>query len=135
VGGYFQYAFAQINTDKGPCDGCTAKDMAFGVGAAYHILPEGSFDPWIGASFGYEILSNSAKGGDLSVKGLQFVNLQLGGDFLTSPGLRVGPVVNVAVGKFSSYSISAGGASLDGDLDDAQLHEWITLGVRGQFTL
>jgi len=137
VGGYFQYAFAQINTDKGPCDGCSAKDLAFGAGAAYHILPEGAFDPWIGVSFGYEILSTSLGSGDVdfSVKGMQFVNLQLGGDFLTSPGLTVGPVVNVAIGKFSSFSASGSGMSLDGDLYNAEVHEWVTLGVRGQFTL
>jgi hypothetical protein len=73
VGASFQYGFAFVNTEKEPCDGCSAKYMAFGANFLYHILPEAKFDPWAGVGVGYEILSMSLgdKAGDMSFSGLQ----------------------------------------------------------------
>src|SRR5207237_1358248 len=69
LGGSVQYAFAQLNTDKKECDGCSAKDLTFGVNVAYHISPDASFDPWVGAGVGYETTKLSLGGIDASVKG------------------------------------------------------------------
>jgi outer membrane protein W len=152
LGGSFQYAFGFVNKDKaGPiCEQaeCSTHDLAFGANVQYHFLPTASFDPWIGAGLGYEILtlslsqsgSGKASALDQTAKGLQFLNLQLGGDIATSPQFVVGPFVNVTVGKFNSYSVlgkSGGTTVLDqsGDLQDAQIYEWITVGLRGQFNL
>jgi hypothetical protein len=150
VGGFFQYGFGIINKDKSQvCNqiSCSAHDMAFGANVQYHLLPAASFDPWIGAGVGYEILAIHESGSvpfgtsqiqldvDANLKGFQFVNLEAGGDFKAAPDFAVGPFVNFAMGQYSSYSISSGGFEMSGDLAETGLHEWLTLGVRGQFNL
>jgi hypothetical protein len=150
VGGFFQFGFGFVNKDKNPgCEqiSCSVQDIAFGANVHYHFLPAASFDPWIGAGVGYEILKISESGTvafggmqaqfdlDGSFSGLQFVNLQAGGDFKATPDFAVGPFVNLALGQYSGYSVSFAGSEVSGDLTDTGLHEWLTLGVRGQFNL
>jgi hypothetical protein len=43
--------------------------------------------------------------------------------------------VNFALGQYSSYSMTLGGQEGSGDLTDTGLHEWLTIGVRGQYNL
>jgi hypothetical protein len=61
--------------------------------------------------------------------------VQVGADYAVSPALNVGPYVNVTLGRYSGYSASAAGMELDGDLEDKKLHQWISIGLRGQFNL
>jgi outer membrane protein W len=154
VGAFFQYSFAFINNDKTPsCDqlSCSAHDISFGANVHYHLHPGASFDPWIGAGVGYEMTSMHQSGtvtlptptGPLSVstdttstiKGFQFLMLQAGGDFRATPDLAVGPFVNFALGQYSTYTLSSGGADSSGDLNGSGMHEWLTIGARGQFEL
>ncbi len=151
VGGFFQYGFAFINKDNNQgCNqgaSCSAHDVAFGANLHYHILPAAQFDPWIGAGLGYEILSASVSGTilgqplqlDQSYKGFQFLVLEAGGDFKASPDFAIGPFLNFALGQYSTYSTSATNngttQQTDGDLTDTGMHEWLTIGVRGQFNL
>jgi hypothetical protein len=51
----------------------------------------------------------------------------------------MGPFLGLTLGQYGSYSISrnANGMTTDqsGDLTDTGVHEWLTIGVRGQFNL
>lgn len=157
AGVFFQYGFAFINKDNpngAVCNqgiSCSAHDIAFGANLHYHILPDAQFDPWVGAGLGYEVLTASESGslatlgqslsvdGSATLKGFQFLILEAGGDFKATPALGVGPFVNFALGKYTSYStsVTSNGQSQDqdGDLQDTGLHEWLTIGVRGQYDL
>ena len=151
VGGFFQYGFAFYNKDHNAvCNqgiSCSAHDISFGANLHYHILPEGSFDPWVGAGLGYELLTASESGtvlgqqadGSATLKGFEFLILEAGGDFKATPDFAVGPFVNFALGQFSTWSTSAtfNGVTQDqsGDLTDTGMHEWLTLGLRGQYNL
>ena len=149
VGGFFQYGFGFVNKDKSPgCNqglNCSVHDIAFGADIHYHILPAAQFDPWVGAGVGYEILGVSLSGAvqgfnfDTSGKitGFQFLSLQAGGDFKASPDVAIGPFLTFALGQFSGYSSTdnKSGTTISGDLTDTGMHEWLTIGVRGQFNL
>jgi outer membrane protein W len=150
VGAFFQYGIGFVNKDKNPqCEqiSCSVSDIAFGANVHYHISPAASFDPWVGAGVGYEMLGLKSSGtvntglGQLqldvsqTIKGLQFVTLQAGGDFKVTPDFAVGPFVNFAMGQYTGYSASSGGQEVSGDLNDTGLHEWLTIGVRGQYNL
>jgi outer membrane protein W len=154
VGAFFQYGFLSVNTDRNAaCTqgiDCSTHDIQVGANLHYHILPDSSFDPWLGAGLGYEWVSLSAKGtvtvpglGSLSsdqsllVKGFQFLNLQAGGDFKATPDFGVGPFISFSMGQYSSYSMTDNttSQSVSGDLQNKGMHEWLTFGVRGQFNL
>ena len=145
IGGFFQYGFGIVNKDKNPgCGSCSAHDIAFGADVHYHILPAASFDPWVGAGIGYEIFGFSASTtapiiGNVDVStsfsGLQFLTLQAGGDFKVTPDFAVDPFVNFALGQYSSQSATLNGMEGSGDIQSKALHEWLTIGARGQFNL
>ena len=144
VGGFFQYGFVLIG-DNPTCDksnvSCNVYDIRFGIESQFHILPGKIFDPWLGVGFGYEILGQSISSGSQSVsvslRGLQFVDFQVGGDYRVSDSFAIGPFVDFSVGQFSSASISAPApiGDTDADIKDQKIHEWLTLGVRGVFDI
>jgi len=155
LGAFFQYGFAFVKEDNGNGCGqgfsCSAHDISFGANLHYHILPDATFDPWVGAGFGYEFLTASSSGsaslgaqtltfdGSTTLKGFQFLVLEAGGDFKATPALAVGPFVNFALGKYTTYSssVTVNTTSQDrsGDVQDSGLHEWLTFGLRGQYNL
>jgi hypothetical protein len=119
---------------------CTARDWRFGVEAHWHFAPQRAFDPWIGAGVGYEIHSLNVEstasapstaptpaGG--SYKGLELVDLQVGGDFRLAPHVGVGPYTAVTLGQFSSCTSDAGDCAVGAK----SLHAWVLGGVRGVF--
>ncbi len=113
-------------------------------------LPDAPFDPWIGLGMGYEWLTISESGtltvagvseafdGNVTGKGLQFINLQAGGDCHVSPAFGLGPFISFSAGQYSSYSSTVTAAGVEqkqsGDISQGT-HEWLTLGVRGQFNI
>lgn len=137
VGGFFQYAFVFPNDDG--CDrpgvSCSASQVRIGAMFAYHFIPEGSFDPWIGAGLGYEILNISQSSGTRSVdgalKGIEFLHFQVGGDYIATPNVRIGPFLGAAVGQYSTVSVGSQSA----DIDETAIHAWFTFGIRGAYDL
>jgi len=157
VGAFFQYGFGLVNKDSADaaiCNqgvSCSARDISFGANLHYHLLPDGPLDPWVGAGLGYEFFTASESGtitiasrrldvdASATLKGFQFLVLEAGGDYKATPALAVGPFVNFALGKYTTWSSSStsNGTSADrhGDLQDTGLHEWLTFGLRGQYNL
>jgi hypothetical protein len=130
---------------------CSAHDLRFGGQVQYHFTPDRSLDPWIGAGFGYEWLTNSvsASAGNADVEisntrhGFEFLTLQGGLDFKpdeeTNAG--IGPYISFSLGEYSKTSIDCSGSicrtigvrGTSGDIDDTAVHEWFTVGVRGTY--
>jgi len=144
VGAFFQYAFGFINSDQNPqCSqmgtSCSASNIRLGVNVHYHISPGQPFDPWFGLGVGYDWLlvgvSMPGLNADVTDRGFEFANLQLGGDFMVSPTFRCGPFVSFSLGEYRSIKVSAGGTSTSMGLSDKGLHEWLLFGFKGAFDI
>lgn len=153
LGAFFQYGFGFIDKKSICLDGfdCSASDVAFGANVHYHLSPAATFDPWIGAGLGYEFLNFNFKGqippsgatidGSLTLRG-PFFSLQAGGDLKATPDFAIGPFLSFSVGRYSRYSADVvstavgQGSTTDesGDVENST-HEWLTIGVRGQYNL
>lgn len=135
LGAFFQYGIAQTKSSACPAPAdCSASDMRFGINIHYHIMPQKTFDPWFGGGIGYEILNRKtaaetplpgtiSRKEDEYDKGLEFFNVQVGGDYKVHPKFGVGPFVAFALGQYSSM------------LDHNTIHEWLIFGVRGVYDL
>jgi len=146
-GGYFQYGFAFVGDLASSPGGasncssgvsCSGSVLALGVAMHYHFQPADKFDPWVGIGLGYEWANLSASQGNasagLQVSGVQFLNLQVGGDFKTSSNVGFGPYAALSLGEYSNCGVSYGGGSLgDCSIHNQTLHEWVSLGVRAVF--
>jgi outer membrane protein W len=114
---------------------CTTHDTRLGIEGFFHLMPGNQVDPWFGIGVGYEwaTFTGSASGAsaDATFKGFEFVNLQLGADWLVAKDFGIGPFVQVTFGEYST--LEAGGTSTD--ITSKSMHEWIQLGVRGTFNL
>lgn len=159
VGGYFMYGFGitgdtiQKICDAGEAAGadvsCSSHDLRLGLQAHYHILPDETVDPWVGAGIGYEWLGfgidQSVGGASQTVSvlghGWEFINLQTGADFSLAPGIALGPFLSLSVAQYSKTTTSCDGTgctaddSMSEDIDKTAMHEWLMLGVRGDFVL
>ena len=138
VGATFQYGEGFVKSDACPSGAsCSASDYRLSFGVRFHFMAEQSFSPWISVGLGYEWLpievSEGRQSGGASIAGLEFMNLEFGGDFRVSPDFTIGPFVGLWVGKFSR--VSADGDSVDIPSDNQSFHGWIALGVRGAFVL
>jgi len=102
-------------------------------------MPGSALDPWVGLGVGYESFgtrqSANGQSASSSFSGLQFVDVQAGGDFMLTPSLGVGPFVAFSVGEFTSASYDQGATSTSSSLQSTALHEWLTIGVRGAYDI
>lgn len=128
-------------------DTCSVSNSMIGADVRFHPMPELGADPWISLGAGYEWARDRATAGPVEAKsmfsGMQWVNLGIGADFTVAPKLTVGPYANATLGQYTHLSRTVTGAGpasvdLDGPVDDfgeKRVHSWISLGVRGAFTL
>jgi hypothetical protein len=156
VGTYFSYGLTSLADQfaNGVCKtqgvGCSSNDVRLGIDAAYHILPDGRFDPWFGVGFGYEWLSltltadaaASTSGTPIKqsegVAGWEYVNFQTGLDFrLLNGALGVGPFLTVALDQYNHQSISSdsNGGTTGQSITNQALHEWFLFGAKGDYDL
>lgn len=146
LGGYLAYGFGQVGgLFKDDCDAngqdCSAHDTRVGIQAFYTfstVSPR--FVPWAGLGFGYEWGTAEGTGGGLpdekmTLKGWEFVNLQVGGDYMLTPQLGIGPYVMFSVAQYSKGEFESEGVSLEADIEKKAVHEWLGFGVRGKFDL
>ncbi|BDG02702.1 outer membrane beta-barrel protein [Anaeromyxobacter oryzae] len=132
LGGYFSYGLGQTASDAcGTGVSCSASVMRLGVQGTYTLDPMGQATPWAGVGIGYEWAKVSGGGETLTLKGFEFLNLQVGADFAVAPQLAVGPYLGMSVGQYSDAEISGTSASIP----DKSTHEWFQVGVRGKFDL
>lgn len=146
-GAYFQYGIGLVNKSNalgGVCDqggaSCSSYDLRFGLEGIYKFSPDSSFAPWIGLGIGYEMthiqIDFGGQTAKLDLRGFEFVNLQLGGDFKVSPMFSVGPYVALSIAQYSNEKLEIPGQpTVDGSIADKGIHEWLQLGLKGTFNL
>jgi opacity protein-like surface antigen len=114
---------------------CSGSNVRYGVMVAYHLLPSHRVDPWIGAGMGFEMLdvSRTVAGSrvDISARGLELLDVELGVDLQTTRALRIGPVLSSSLARYSTVSVND---TPTRDFDTA-LHAWVMGGLRGAFDL
>jgi hypothetical protein len=137
AGVYLSYGFGQLgsavsNDCKSTGASCSVRITRVGIEGTYAFPgAELPLVPWAGLGVGYEWqrLKGEFLGvpGAVTSSGVEFVNLQLGGDYRVGPQLAFGPYVLFSVGQYSSQ---------DGnEIVDKGIHEWLQFGVRGTFDL
>jgi hypothetical protein len=73
---------------------------------------------------------------NFKINGLEFVNLQAGGDFAISKMIGVGPFLSFSIGRYSSGEVEFSGTPAQtGAISKKEFHEWLVLGVRGSLSL
>jgi hypothetical protein len=114
---------------------CSGMDTRLGIMVAYHLFPTKLVDPYIGVGTGYEILETRRSVGttsvDITARGFELINGDLGADVRIGRSWRVGPVVSGSVARYTSVAVN-GIYSTD---FTTLLHAWAMVGVRGAFDL
>ena len=149
LGGFVQYGFGIVNDDRQ--DGCridnvncSASDTRLGLMGRYHLPVGGQLSPWLGFGVGYEwatfSLNQSVIGSsstDATWSGFEFANLQVGADYHVAPKVALAPFVSVSFGQFrhTSTETTTGmtTTTMDEDVTETSVHEWILFGVRAAF--
>ncbi len=146
VGGYFSFALLSTSGDfcksrAGANAACSSSgnDIRFGAAARYTFRPKTKVAPWVGLSTGYEItnISASANGRTLdgTAKGWEFVGAHFGVDVRVAREITVGPMINASIGQYTSDTWSNQNGSTSADYNNTALHQWIFLGLRGNYDL
>jgi hypothetical protein len=115
--------------------GCVAASFRIGVEVQYHIAPEAKLNPWVGYGIGLEGNAVSGKGSDgnqvtQSLGGVEYAHISGGFDFRLNKGFGIGPMADFSMGQYSHLKVESGGTSVDGDIQNTTLHEWLTIGLR-----
>jgi outer membrane protein len=138
LGAYFQYG-AALGKSCATGATCSAHLIRFGADAQFHLRPREPIDPWVGLGIGYDIgtFSQAPAGVQTTntLRGLELFHLQGGVGFRVAPALRIGPFLQLALGRYTAATASQGGFDLGADIQNQSLHELLTLGVRGSFEL
>jgi len=133
AGAAFGYAFG-LTKNCPPGDRCSGHDVGLGIDVRYHALPDERIDPWIGVGAGYEWLSLSTNTGsnriDLTADGFEFVHADFGADFFATRNVRVGPVVQLRVGRYRGAKVATASGSASASFTDKTVHEFLTFGVK-----
>lgn len=144
VGGYFSYGFGGVGDSVSEtCDtdgvDCSIRVLRFGVQGQYHFMPGESTDGWAGLGVGYESMGVNISGGgeevDLGIAGFEFLLLQGGVDFAVADAVALGPFLGLTLAQYSSTSCDglAQLCDLNPGIDKKAMHEWLFIGVRGEF--
>jgi len=137
AGLYFSYGISQLNSDvKDACDAvgvsCSASNIRVGIQGAYAFNQvKAPLVPWAGVGVGYELNTIKGEMGGVSdtatTSGIEFLNLQVGGDYKVNEKFAVGPYLLVTVAQYSKVESES--------ITDKGMHEWLSFGVRGKFDL
>jgi len=139
VGGYLGFAFGgaggkQADACSQANAGCVAVSFRLGIEVQYHIQPAAKLNPWVGYGIGFEgnAVSGNSNGQAVteSVGGPEFAHLSGGFDFRISKGFGIGPMADFSLGQYTHLKVESGGTTLEGDIKNKTLHEWITVGLR-----
>ncbi len=149
LGFYFQYGIGFVNDDvlttcRDANVDCSASDVRFGLMGRYHLPMVWQFSPWVGYGLGGEWLSYSGHRTDVSASadwswsGLEFMNLQLGGDVRLPHRVVVAPFISFSLGHYDDRTETRSGTlpilgAVTGTytgVAKTSIHEWILIGLR-----
>lgn len=117
---------------------CMVFTLGVGVQGELQLLPRAAVDPWLGMGVGIDLLSQNVDYGSYS----ESVNLY-GPALSLSAGIDLdlgtfvlGPYLGYQLGWYTSLDVSnASYSSDDAELTDKAMHRWVTIGVRGSYSL
>jgi hypothetical protein len=140
VGGRASYAFGKTGSAFDAASSRSASDVRVGFEVLWHFAADHQVDPWAGIGVGYEWLNLSASANNGSVvyatlRGFEWVNVQVGIDFALGRTFRIGPYLESSVGQYDSASggiINVQGGEIGGstDVQSKAVHAWIGFGLR-----
>lgn len=93
--------------DGDSCAGCSAKSLGFGAFLRYHLVQGVRLDPWMSLGLGYRTTTISANGADTRYSGLEFLRLQIGGDWYPSRFIGFGPFAELDSGVYTKHADSS----------------------------
>jgi hypothetical protein len=102
------------------CPDCSASSFAVGPFVRYHLVQGLRFDPWLSAGIGFR--STTLRGtsqGNVSYRGIEWLRLQVGGDWYPAGMLGIGPVFELDMGIYSSKEASGVAQDPSGVVDDS----------------
>jgi hypothetical protein len=100
VGLFGQYLSYGADED---CTGCEGSGMAFGPFVRYHLVQGTRFDPWALAGIGYRMTSLSTPAGDYDYSGVNWLHLQVGGDWYPISAVGFGPYLGLDYGVYGDH--------------------------------
>lgn len=116
---------------------CIGATYRIGAQLQYHILPAGKVDPWIGYGVGYEVSRTAGSGGGRTISqtlaGPEYAHIMGGIDFRLTKVFGVGPFIDLSLAQYSNQSVEVGGRTIDGEIRDKALHQWLTIGAKFLF--
>jgi hypothetical protein len=140
VGGRASYAFGKTGSSFEGASARSASDVRVGFEVLWHFGADRKVDPWAGIGVGYEWLNLSVGASNGSVvyatlRGFEWVSLQLGIDFVLGRNFRLGPYLESNVAQYDSASggiINVQGGEIGGstDVQSKAVHAWIDFGLR-----
>lgn len=97
VGLWFQYtAFGEADD----CNNCDASSLGFGPYVRYHLVQGVRFDPWLALGAGLRRLEAKGPEGTTSYTGIDWLKLQIGGDWYALSQVGFGPFLELDLGSF-----------------------------------
>ena len=91
--------------DNDDCTSCSASSFGIGAFVRYHLVQGTRFDPWMTAGIGYRKTSiQDFPDGDLDYSGIEWLRLQVGGDWYPINFLGIGPLIELDMGIYSDRS-------------------------------
>jgi cysteine-rich repeat protein len=138
LGAYASYGPAQVGSS---CAGtsCSASVVRLGLQAAWRFDRVLAVHPWAGAGLGYEWARYHARDGsdalDVTLHGLEFLDLQGGADYPVADKVSIGPFVSLAFGRYDKLDVRSPLGDSNGGAPSAAVHTWLSFGVRGTYDL
>jgi hypothetical protein len=107
--------------DGDECTSCSTSSLGVGAFVRYHLVQGTRFDPWMSAGIGYRRTSiQDFPGGDIDYSGVEWLRLQVGGDWYPVNVLGIGPLMELDMGIYSDRS----GAGVQGAPALEQAMHW-----------
>lgn len=110
---------------------CTTLMARYGLDARFYAFPGEAFNPWLGVGFARNHLDFSVTVDDYSeglvASGTDWVNLRLGGEFISALDIVGNVYVDYSFGQYDSIK-AHGGPSVDVPEAARTNHHWLMLG-------
>ena len=114
---------------------CSGTNTRLGMMVAYHLLPTKLVDPYLGVGMGYEVLHTTRSVGttsvDITARGFELLDAELGADVRLGRSWRVGPVISGSLARYTGVAVNG----IESTDFTTLLHVWVMAGVRGAFDL
>jgi hypothetical protein len=140
AGVYVGYGLGLVSSKE--VEGVKASDVydsiaswRFGVQGEYEFGKVGPALPFAALRVGYVTESIGLKGGEtMKASGWEYLTLIGGADFEVAESFGVGPFASFSLGQYTTEEVP-GFESESIPSEERAMHQWLTIGLRGAFTL